>query len=97
MDVDTQEAVRTLWEQRYQFGRDRVYEAMMEIWDWQHHDLEEAFGSVDDLASALRAAPAHPLQPPHILHAFKSHLIGAFPGPNQPRDSPHFCGSHPPT
>jgi hypothetical protein len=57
-------AVR-FWEQRDRFGRDRVYAFLMSIWTWEHHDLCEAFGSIDALARALReVAPPLALEQP---------------------------------
>lgn len=43
-----------IWRQRERVGRERTYGALLDAWDWHHHDLWEAFGSVDALACALR-------------------------------------------
>jgi hypothetical protein len=62
---DCGKAARALWEQRAHVERDRVYAALMGAWDWEHNALCEAFGTIDDLASALRAvAPPLKLEQP---------------------------------
>jgi hypothetical protein len=41
---DRDEIVRDLWQRRAEFGREQVYAALMDVWDWEHHALWEAFG-----------------------------------------------------
>jgi hypothetical protein len=39
----------------------KSYEELMDLWDWQHRDLYDAYGSIDALANALRAVAPPPL------------------------------------
>lgn len=54
LSADRGETVRALWQQRDRYSRDQVYAALMHVWDWEHHALVEAFGTIDALAGALR-------------------------------------------
>jgi hypothetical protein len=62
---DRGEMVRDLWRRRAEVGHDRVYTVLMDVWDWEHNALCEAFGSIDALASALQeVAPPLKLEAP---------------------------------
>jgi hypothetical protein len=64
-NLDGGRAAREVWEQRHRLGRDLVFARLMDVWDWEHDALCEAFETIDDLANALReVAPPLKLEQP---------------------------------
>jgi hypothetical protein len=56
-DTPTLAQVKQIWEQRERLGRDLTYKRLMDAWDYEHGDVLDAFGSIDDLAAnGLREA-----------------------------------------
>jgi hypothetical protein len=77
-DDDRGAIVREIWQRRDLYGRERVYDALMDVWDWEHSALCEAFGTIDALADALReVAPPLVLEQP--LKVWRGILVGDNP------------------
>lgn len=73
-DTTTLTQVKQIWEQRDRLGRDLSYKRLMEMWDYDHCDVLDAFGSIDGLARRLReVAPSLDVGP---LKVWRGAMVG---------------------